>query len=51
MKGRRTIIPAVLQDKALQQLHMNEMEIEKTRLIACEYIYWVNMNTDIKWKV
>ena len=46
--GRRRIIPEVLQDKTLKQLHLNHMEIEKIRLLACNTIYWVNMNTDIE---
>ena len=33
MKGRR-IIPAVLQDKALKQLHLNHIGLEMTRLLA-----------------
>ena len=47
VKGRRIIIPVVLQDKA-QQLHLNHMDIEKTRLLACESICWINMNADIE---
>ena len=47
MKGRR-IIPAVLQDKALKQLHPNHMGIEEKRQLAPESIYWINMNADIK---
>ena len=48
MKGRRLIIPTVLHDKVLEELHLNHMGIEKTRLLACESIYWINMNTDIE---
>ena len=46
MMGRRKIIPAAVQDKALKQLCVNLMGIEKTRLLAYEYIYWVNMNAN-----
>ena len=28
-KGRRTVIPATLQQRALEQLHVNYMDIEK----------------------
>ena len=33
MKGRRIIVPAVLQDKVLKQLHLNHMGIQKMRLL------------------
>ena len=48
MKGRRIIVPASLQDKALKQLHLINMGIENTRLLVCELIYWVNMNCDME---
>ena len=48
MKGRRIIIPAVHQDKALKQLHLNHIGIEETRLLACRSIHWMNMNGDIE---
>ena len=48
MKGRRIIMPAVLQDKAQKLLNLNLMGVEKTRLLACESIYWINMNVDIE---
>ena len=41
MKGRRIILLAVLQDKALKQLHLNLMGIKKTRLLAYISIYWL----------
>ena len=47
MKGRRIIIPAVLQGNALKQLQLDHMGIEKTRLLPHETIYWDNMNPDI----
>ena len=46
MKGKRIIVPALLQDSAMK--HINHMGIEKTRLLACNHIYWVNMNASIK---
>ena len=48
MKGRRIIIPAVLQNKTLKQLHLNHMGIEKTRLLVGESIYWINMNHEYR---
>ena len=46
MKGRKIIIPATLQ-KEPEQWHVHEMGIEKTRLLACESVYWINVNGDI----
>ena len=48
MKGRCVIIPEMLKSQALEQLHINHMGIEKTKLPACESIYMVNINDDIK---
>ena len=48
MKGRRIIIHAVLQDRVLKQLHLSHMGTEKTLLLACKSIYWINMNVDIE---
>ena len=47
IKGRRIIVPTAFQNRALKQLHFNHMCREKTMLLACESIYWVNMNADI----
>ena len=46
-KRRRIIILAFLQKKALDQLDVNHMGTEKTRLPAQESIYLINMNADI----
>ena len=48
MKGRRIIIPVSLHKRALDQLHVNHMGIDKTRLLVCESIYWINMDDDIE---
>ena len=48
MKGRYIIIPEALQKHSLDQLQSKDMDIEKTRLLEYESIYWVNMNVDIK---
>ena len=48
MKGKRIIIPTSLQGKTLNHLHMNYMDIEKTRLITFKSIYWINMNAEIE---
>ena len=46
MKGRHIIIPEGLKAQVLDQLHINHMGIEETKLLACESIYWVNINDD-----
>ena len=48
MKGKRIIISVSLQYKLLNQLHINHIGIEKTRLQTCESIYWINMKSDIE---
>ena len=48
IKGRRIIIPASLQEEAINQLHVNYVGIEKTGMLACKSIYWINMNADIE---
>ena len=40
------IIPTSLQDKVLKQVHFNHMDIEKMSMLACDSIYWINMNVD-----
>ena len=47
IKGRCIIIPAILKQQVLDQLHLNHMGIKKTKLLTCESIYWVGINTDI----
>ena len=48
MKGRHVIILEVLKAQTLDQLHINHIMIEKTKLLACESIYWININDDIE---
>ena len=48
MKGKHIIIPEVLKQQALDQLHVNHMCIEKTKLLGHKSIYWVNINNDIE---
>ena len=37
-----------LKQQVLDQLYTNHMGIEKTKLLACESIYWVDISTDIE---
>ena len=48
IKGRRKILPISLQDKAITQLHISHMDIDKTRVLACKSIYWMNININIE---
>ena len=48
MKGRHVLIPDILKTQALDQLHISHVGIEKTKLLAWELTYWVNINDDIK---
>ena len=48
MKGRCISIPEALKQQALDQLHVNDMGIEKSKLLVHKSIYWVNVNNDIK---
>ena len=48
MKGRHIIIPAGLNQQALDQLHLNHMGIEKMKLLMHESVYWVDIYTDIE---
>ena len=51
MKHRRIIVPASLQNTVLEQLHINHMGIERTRLLAHDSTYWVNINANIESKI
>ena len=53
MKGRCIIIPAVLKQLVLDQLHLNHMGIGKTKLLTSKSVYWVdiNMNTESIYKL
>ena len=48
LKGRCIIIPTSFKQQVLDQLHVNHMGIEKTKLLAHESVYWSNINADIE---
>ena len=48
LKGRCIIMPNSLRQQVLDQLHRNHMGIEKTKLLACECVYWYSINADIE---
>ena len=48
INGKCIVILKALQQQALKQLHINYMGIEKTKLLACESVYWIVTNADIE---
>ena len=48
VKGQCIVILESLQQQALKQLHINHTGTEKTKLLACESVYWVGMYADIE---
>ena len=48
LKGRHIVIPTRLRQQVLDQLHTNHMGLEKTKLLACESVYWHSINADMK---
>ena len=48
LKGRHIGIPYSLRQQVLIQLHTSHMAIEKTRLLACDSVFWSNINANIK---
>ena len=48
LKGRHIVIPNSLRQQVLGQLLKNHMDIEKTKLLACESVYWSSINADIE---
>ena len=48
LKGKCIIMPNRLREQVLNQLHTNHMGIEKTKLLACECVYWPSINADME---
>ena len=48
MKGRHIIVPQEMKQQVLDELHVNHMGMEKTKLLLCKSVYWVNINNDRK---
>ena len=48
IKARHIIIPNSFRQQVLDQLHINHMGIEKTKLIAYKCVYWHSINADIE---
>lgn len=48
LKGQQIVIPQTLQEDILKQLHTAHLGQEKTKLLAKDTVYWVNINRDIE---
>ena len=48
IKGRQVLIPETMTEDILRQLHSGHQGIEKTRRLARETVYWLNINKDIE---
>ena len=46
MKGKRNIISTSQQKRALDQLHVNHISVEKLRILPHELIYYINIYMD-----
>ena len=47
-KGKQILIPQILRENILKQLHQSHTGNEKTRQLARESCYWPNINKDIE---
>ncbi len=47
LKGQHIVLSRSAQPNILQQLHTAHLGQEKTKLLAREVVYWVNINKDI----
>ena len=48
LKGTRIIIPNSYRDDVLDKVHEGHFGIERTKLRACDTVYWPQMNHDIE---
>ena len=48
MKNSKVLIPGTLRQKYLDQIHQGHQGIEACRSRAREFVFWVNINSDLK---
>lgn len=46
--GNRIVIPQNLQKTVLQRLHSTHVGIQRMRLLAKNYVWWLNIDKDIE---
>ncbi|XP_037959893.1 uncharacterized protein K02A2.6-like [Teleopsis dalmanni] len=46
--GERIVVPQVYKKRVLKQLHRGYQGIERTKALARSFVYWPNIDTDIK---
>ncbi|XP_036329398.1 uncharacterized protein K02A2.6-like [Rhagoletis pomonella] len=47
-RGQRVVIPAILQQLVLKELHLTHMSISKMKQLARRYVYWKSIDKDIE---
>ena len=48
MKNSKVLIPETLKQKYLKQIHQGHQGIEACRSRAREFVFWININNDLK---
>ena len=48
LRGTRIVIPAVLQQRAIDIVHESHLEIQKTKLLICEKIWFPKFDGQVK---
>ena len=48
MKNSKVLIPESLKQKYLKQIHQGHQVIEACRSRAREFVFWLNINSDLK---